>query len=156
VERQIGSLQVLVKQFLPNSPRASIILPDLTDAGVARDRNGACLSGGLRSLGSLTVMWINMAIAFDPKVAAAYYNRGLVLIAKGDIDRAITDLNTAIEINPPYAEAYRGRGDIPGRSLTTTGVAPSGRRDTLPKQSQTSTRQSRSILIMLSPMRIGD
>ena len=121
---------------------------------------------------------LNTAIEINPRYAEAYRGRGDILMTKGQIDRALTDYDRALVLNPRLAEGYCNRGaarhlkcdlDGPslittaalrssriGRSLTTTGVAPSGRRDTLPKQSQTSTRQSRSIFIMLSPMRIGD
>ena len=40
----------------------------------------------------------NNAIEFDPKSAAAYYNRGLVYWAKGDLDRAFADYNKAKEL----------------------------------------------------------
>jgi len=42
--------------------------------------------------------------------AGAYYNRGLAYYHKGDYDRAISDCNKALEINPRYAEAYMNRG----------------------------------------------
>ncbi|MBC8228037.1 tetratricopeptide repeat protein, partial [bacterium] len=44
------------------------------------------------------------------KNADAYLNRGTAWFDKGDYDRAISDLNKAIEINPKLAEAYLNRG----------------------------------------------
>jgi lipoprotein NlpI len=41
--------------------------------------------------------------------AIAYYNRGNVWRADGDDDRAITDYDKAIELNPKYAHAFGNR-----------------------------------------------
>jgi tetratricopeptide (TPR) repeat protein len=42
--------------------------------------------------------------------AEAYYNRGLTYGKKGQYDRAISDFNKAIELNPKYAMAFNDRG----------------------------------------------
>lgn len=42
--------------------------------------------------------------------AEEYNHRGISWGEKGDYDRAISDFNKALEINPRYAGAYRGRG----------------------------------------------
>ena len=40
----------------------------------------------------------------------AYYDRGLAWYEKGKHDRAISDYDKAIELNPRYAKAYYNRG----------------------------------------------
>jgi len=52
------------------------------------------------------------ALAALPPVA--YYNRGVAYGRKGEYDRALADLNKAIEINPKYAGAYNNRGKAYG------------------------------------------
>jgi len=44
--------------------------------------------------------------SLDSNSAQAYYNRGNTWYEKGDYDRAISDYNKAIELNPTYADAY--------------------------------------------------
>jgi lipoprotein NlpI len=43
--------------------------------------------------------------------AIAYYNRGIAYSDKGDHDRAITEYNEAIRLNPSYVAAYNNRGN---------------------------------------------
>ncbi len=43
-------------------------------------------------------------------LAAAYVNRGVAYLLKGDHDSAIADFIKAIELDPTYAEAYQLRG----------------------------------------------
>jgi len=47
--------------------------------------------------------------------AAAYNNRGLTYMRKGQYDRAIPDFSKAIEIDPMYARAYYNRGIAYGK-----------------------------------------
>jgi tetratricopeptide (TPR) repeat protein len=49
---------------------------------------------------------LTQAIELDPKLAPAYYNRGLFYQIKHDYAKAIADFNEAIEINPNLAPAY--------------------------------------------------
>ncbi len=44
------------------------------------------------------------------KLAIAYYSRGLAYYDKGDDDRAITEYNEAIRLDPQFAPAYSSRG----------------------------------------------
>jgi tetratricopeptide (TPR) repeat protein len=46
--------------------------------------------------------------------AIAHHNRGLAFLSKGDGDRAIADLDRAIELKPDYSDAYLSRGFIYG------------------------------------------
>lgn len=46
----------------------------------------------------------------NPKLAQAYYNRGVTYWHKGNHDRAIADFTEAIRLNPKLAVAYYGRG----------------------------------------------
>jgi lipoprotein NlpI len=52
----------------------------------------------------------NQAIKLDPKIVAAYHNRGVVWSDKRDLDRAMADYNEAIKLDPKFARAYFGRG----------------------------------------------
>ena len=45
-------------------------------------------------------------------LAIAYYNRGISYRQKGDVDRALSDYNESIRINPSYARAFNNRGNI--------------------------------------------
>lgn len=44
--------------------------------------------------------------------AAAYFNRGNALLAKGDVDQAIADYDEAIKLDPKNASAYNNRGSV--------------------------------------------
>jgi tetratricopeptide (TPR) repeat protein len=44
--------------------------------------------------------------------AAAFHNRGLAYIAKGDLDRGLADLSEAIRIDPKPAHRYQERGEL--------------------------------------------
>ncbi len=46
----------------------------------------------------------------EPKDAEFYNNRGMDYREKGFFDRAISDYNKSLEINPWFAEAYYNRG----------------------------------------------
>ncbi|MEK6725118.1 MAG: tetratricopeptide repeat protein [Deltaproteobacteria bacterium] len=50
------------------------------------------------------------AIALNPNIVQAYYNRGIAYDDKGQYDRAIEDYNKAIALNPIFAYAYVNRG----------------------------------------------
>jgi tetratricopeptide (TPR) repeat protein len=47
-----------------------------------------------------------------PGVERIYNNRSVILISKGDLEKALKDLEQAITLNPNYAEAYSNRGLI--------------------------------------------
>lgn len=50
------------------------------------------------------------AIEKNPSDAGAYYQRGMMLVNKGQADEAIRDFNKAISLKPKFAAAYDGRG----------------------------------------------
>lgn len=51
----------------------------------------------------------DQAIRQNPRNAVTYNNRGVEYNAKGEVDRAIADHSTAIEVDPNYAKAYNSR-----------------------------------------------
>jgi len=48
----------------------------------------------------------------NPVFAEAYYNRGLVDLAIGQLGQAISDFTKAVEIKPEFIEGYENRGPI--------------------------------------------
>src|SRR5271165_2411864 len=59
-----------------------------------------------------TYPYLTKAIELKPGDAEAYYLRGVVKRAKGDLDGANADYSKVIELKPDYAEAYYNRGDV--------------------------------------------
>ncbi|MDB5640649.1 MAG: hypothetical protein JWP51_5557 [Bradyrhizobium sp.] len=55
---------------------------------------------------------IDAKVETGRKLAAAYCNRGHGLTEKRELDRALADLDHAIEIDPAYACAYTNRGRV--------------------------------------------
>ena len=54
----------------------------------------------------------DQSIRQKPRDADSYYKRSAEYKAKGNLDRAITDYNKVIEINPKIAVAYFNRGCV--------------------------------------------
>jgi Tfp pilus assembly protein PilF len=52
-----------------------------------------------------------MVLKLDPKHELAYGTRGAAYAGKGQHQRAIQDLNKAIELDPKYAWAYERRAE---------------------------------------------
>jgi tetratricopeptide (TPR) repeat protein len=48
----------------------------------------------------------------DPLLAAAYHNRGVAHLAKGDSEQAFADFERALAINPRLAQAYTNRATL--------------------------------------------
>jgi lipoprotein NlpI len=46
----------------------------------------------------------------NPRDPKGHYHRGALFMAVGQVERAILDFTTAIQINPNYTEAYANRG----------------------------------------------
>lgn len=72
----------------------------------ARKRNSSNFTDNQKA-GTADDDRIVVADAFN---SLAYYDRGIAWHAKGNVDRAIDDLNRAIGINPRYIDAYLTRG----------------------------------------------
>ncbi len=51
------------------------------------------------------IKWFGQAIQLDAKYAPAYCDRGLALVLKGDLDKAVADLNMAVQLDPGGAGA---------------------------------------------------
>jgi len=53
---------------------------------------------------------LDMTIKLSPRNAFAWFNKGNMLIKRGDYNKAIEAYNTALSIKPDLAEAYYNRG----------------------------------------------
>jgi tetratricopeptide (TPR) repeat protein len=75
---------------------------------------GLCSNDGISSQQRITgcTLVIQAGTETQARLATANNNRGFAYSAKGDFDRALTDLSQAIKINPNYAVAYYDRGII--------------------------------------------
>lgn len=59
-----------------------------------------------------SMLFLNRAIAIDPKYAYSYNNRGLVYFKQGKFSQALADYNKAVALDPADAAAYDNRGDV--------------------------------------------
>ena len=55
---------------------------------------------------------LDKVLESNPRLAAAYYLRGILYQRKNEHIRAISDFDKAIELNPRFAEAYNNRGIV--------------------------------------------
>jgi len=70
------------------------------------------LNRGLgRSNPDMAIADYTQAIRLEPKLVAAYHNRGIAYANKGDYEKAIIDYNQAIQLDPNNATAYTNRGN---------------------------------------------
>src|SRR5262249_37454497 len=53
---------------------------------------------------------LDRSIQLNPKLAWAFYCRGMVWYTKGDQNRSVTEFTRAIELDPRMAIAYLDRG----------------------------------------------
>ena len=54
----------------------------------------------------------DQAMAFDPKSATSYVDRGLGRLGRGQFDQAADDFSKALEIDPYLAAAFHHRGEV--------------------------------------------
>jgi tetratricopeptide (TPR) repeat protein len=98
---------------------ASAIFAVLSTA-IADDKSD-CLNDKDREL---QIKACSAIIQRDAKDAMAHYKRGLAYQFTGDLDRAITDYNKAIELRPRSARAYESRGSAyASKGVYTNAVA---------------------------------
>ena len=55
------------------------------------------------------VAFFSRSIELDPKFAPAYCDRGLAMVLKGDFDKAMSDLNTAVKLRPNGRRLFQSR-----------------------------------------------
>jgi tetratricopeptide (TPR) repeat protein len=55
---------------------------------------------------------LDKVLESNPRLAAAYYLRGILYQRKNEHIRAISNFDKAIELNPRFAEAYNNRGIV--------------------------------------------
>ena len=84
-------------------PRRRPSPTDLYYDGLAMQRTGECASG----LG-----YFRRALAADPKLAEAWWGRGLCLVQQGAEVDAQTALDRAVALNPQFADAHYDLGRV--------------------------------------------
>jgi tetratricopeptide (TPR) repeat protein len=85
--------------------------PYIRIAGMHQLRYGA---NKLKYAGSLdsSLLYINKGLLLDNQAEEGYFLRGFYYISLGQFDKAIEEFDKAIDINPNYSEAYRGKGYV--------------------------------------------
>lgn len=59
-----------------------------------------------------SILYLSKAIAIDPTFRKAYYNRALSELHLEEYNKAISDLNKAIELDSTDSDYFRNRGGI--------------------------------------------
>jgi tetratricopeptide (TPR) repeat protein len=85
---------------------AALLIATAVQPATANDRS-VCVSG----TGDDAIAACSRLLALEPKLAGAYYNRGIAYFGKGDYDWAISDYDRAIRLDPKFAPAYNNRGN---------------------------------------------
>jgi tetratricopeptide (TPR) repeat protein len=85
---------------------------DRSNRALAIERSNAGLSCFERGEFQQAIAEFTQALALDPKLGAALYNRGHTLLKMGRLDDAMSDLDAALLVEPGLIQAYVARGDI--------------------------------------------
>jgi tetratricopeptide (TPR) repeat protein len=104
-------------QAISEYSRAIELQPDYAEAYIGRGEayQAQCDWSKAKADYTQAIAVLDEAIRRNPKDAEAYYQRGRAYQHLTDRDRAIADFTQAIALQPDYAEAYFGRGDISHR-----------------------------------------
>ena len=115
---EMGRWQEAVPQY-----RKALSLPSLTAESVARQNLGLALY----HLGQYSEAEgeLRFAISLDPRMDAAYYNLGLVLVATGRRDDARAAFQHVRDIGPPDTVRRGRRRSSSGASATGASPRPS-------------------------------
>ena len=87
-------------------PAASLFVA-ISSTAVWADDSRDCLEGNSHDV---RIKACSAVIGGNANDAMAYYTRAVAHHFKDDLDRAISDYNMAIDLNPYHASAYDGRG----------------------------------------------
>jgi tetratricopeptide (TPR) repeat protein/Zn-dependent membrane protease YugP len=84
--------------------------PTSRETAVARNNAGLDLSQ--RGELAAAVEAFSSALELDPKLHAAYFNRGHCHLRQGQLDQAMADVEASLRLNPHFVEALATRGQI--------------------------------------------
>jgi tetratricopeptide (TPR) repeat protein len=96
--------------FLTRFAKTSGQRPTSRETAVARNNAGLSLSQ--RGEFAAAVETFSSALALDPKLLAAYFNRGHCYLRQGQLDQAMADIEASLRLNPHFVDALAVRGQI--------------------------------------------
>jgi tetratricopeptide (TPR) repeat protein len=102
-----AGLLVLVMSRFANPRRKRPTSPETAVA-----RNNAGLGLWQRGEWGAAIEAYSSALKLDPKLHAAYYNRGQCYLAQGQLDPALADIEASLRLNPHFIEAFALRAHI--------------------------------------------
>jgi tetratricopeptide (TPR) repeat protein len=85
---------------------------DKTSYARAVERNNAALALSQRGELMDAIEAFSSALALDPKLHAAHYNRGHCYLRLGRLEEALADIESSLRLNPNFVEAIALRGQI--------------------------------------------
>jgi Zn-dependent membrane protease YugP/Tfp pilus assembly protein PilF len=102
-----AGLLVLILSKFSKSPGGR---PTSHETAVARNNAGLNLSQ--RGEFAAAVEAFSSALKLDPKLHAAYFNRGHCHLQQGQLDQAMADIEASLLLNPHFVDALAIRGQI--------------------------------------------
>lgn len=106
----LGSILIAVSSCVPQTVQPAVIVSQLhltaqqcLDQGITLSEKGTY---------ELAIPEFTKAIGLDPKLARAYFCRGVAYGKQKQFALAIDDFSTAINLDPEYEDAYLARGKI--------------------------------------------